>query len=206
MRPIVFVAVACHFYGENIICETTRVRLGAVLDAIRKCLAIVPNRRVRVVVTGDVSYHPDGIKLNQLMERYLLDEMRRRKISGNISVVLSGGVGVFSEARWLAAWMVRENITHSIVSICGSDWYLEAAKPVWRHMLNRFCAGVNFRLDFISVEGTGGERTRSFYRKYAFLIKTAHKMRFIGAFMVLETLMYLLQNGRKRGFIWNGCA
>ena len=136
------------------------------------------------------------------MYRYLDKRLREKNLRGSVAIHLSGGVGIFSEARWVAEFLSQEKQKYPLVQVCGSDRYLDAANPVRKQRLEeRGC-----EVEFISVKDSAGEKTKRLYRKYAALVKTAHKFRFFGAFFILEKLMNFVQKGRKKGFTWDGCA
>lgn len=205
-RPLVLVAVSCHFKTEEIICNTTRRRLEAVLKELESpsCFrdAVGRPRKVRVILTGDVPRRPGGAKLNLLMYRYLVKRLEEKSLRGGVVIHLSGGVGIFSEARWVAGFLNQEGLKGSLVKVYGSDWYLGAAAPVWRKRLGEY----GCEAEFVPVKDSAGEKTRNLYKKYAWLVWLAHKLRFLGAFFILEKLMNFVQGGRKDGFTWNGCA
>jgi hypothetical protein len=180
---------ACHFESAYQICATTKARLVA---AIRFAQAAT-SKDVIYVVSGDVPYYQGGTPLNHLMRSYLVE---RGVIADNI--LLGNGLGIADDSKNVVHEIAQQVQADKII-VVSSDWYLWAALPFWRLRAKTH----NITLGVITVPGTGGWRTWLTYLAYGTIIRISFVF---GLRMSLERALLHIQNKRRSGFQWNGCA
>jgi hypothetical protein len=147
------------------------------------------------IVTGDVPYSSGGKTLAQLMKKELIrcgvDPER---------IDIGPGNGIPSEAREVCEFITVCYRSEKNITIVSSDWYFEPGLTAWSREAKR----VGLAVDYLAIRGTGGEKTRRFYRRYGYITRWARNL---GAYWALAGLLNLYQKRRAvNGFQWDGCG
>lgn len=194
-RYCAFVVQPCHFRGPNELCRTTLVHLDAAMVEIERQRRIF---KPIIILTGDVPYQAGGPTLAALMRSHLV----LGGFSGPI-LIAEGGTGTFIEPR-LVTELVRRLPAefHGLdqMIVVASEWQLFAGMPFWEREASKYGLGLDYR----PVSGTGGWRTRLFYRAYGLFLRAALGS---GLWTRLEPRLYrlLYRHRYTGGFRLNAC-
>jgi hypothetical protein len=182
----VFVIIACHFQSKNTLCSTTIARLA-------RAVAMADSQD-RFVVTGDLSYEPQGPRLGDLMRDWLLAE----GIESERIHLLREGVGTFSEARRCCQYLQEAHFGIVSFTLVSSWWYFLQGKEVWQRRARE--RGLEPRFESV---GGGGMKTVLLYSALGAAFLPCRLPRYE---KWLEATMHVRQVKRRDGFRFNGCA
>ncbi|MBI4132685.1 MAG: YdcF family protein [Candidatus Sungbacteria bacterium] len=153
------------------------------------------DRRMVIVVTGDVPFEPGGKTLCTLMRDYLTQQGFKGEV-----IMAQGGTGTFREPAIVIAELKARFPKLQRLTVVSSSWHLWVARQFWREQ----CTAKGISVKFFAPWGTSGLRTRLFYAAYALFIRA---VKILGLWPVAERILErTIYARRQEGFRLNGCA
>ena len=187
---IPIVIIPCHFERRDKLCVTTIKRVDEALKIARGRAS----KEVFFIITGNVPYEKGAKTLCDLMRSYLVCQ----GVTDN-KIILGEGVGIYSEAKNVTKQIRKAFDSSTRFFVVSSDWYFLPGGIIWRYFAHKNGIEASFQ----RVRGTGGEKTKKLYRRYAFFVRYAFRFH-VG--WLLGRLLTFLQQGRKKGFTMDGCG
>ncbi len=182
-----WIVAICCFEKIDQMCETSSKRLLKAIELWKQEDGIF-------LLLGNVPYKRGSRSLTDLGKEFLV---ARGIPEGAIHV--PGGHDTFSSAWATKKYLRNHHIRLEKLVHVSSTWYLEVLMPVWEYILRK----EHIPIISVAVEGTGGQKTHEFYKKYTAVVHACRKWGLLGVFGWIKSAM---QASRKSGFRWKGCA